>query len=44
MKMRRIHALQLAREFQRMENRKRSPVVSKKGFFKRLLNVVQART
>ena len=43
MRMRRIHAVQIAREFQRMENRKRSPVVQRKGFLKRLFNVVQAR-
>ena len=39
MRMRRIHALQIAREYQRIENRKRKPVEQRKGFIRRLLNV-----
>ena len=39
MRVRRIHALQIAREYQRIENRKRKPVEQRKGFIRRLLNV-----
>ena len=39
MRVRRIHALQIAREYQRIENRKRKPVEQRKGFIKRLLHV-----
>jgi hypothetical protein len=43
MRMKRIHAIELAREVQREENRKRVPATHKKGILGRLLNVKNGR-